>query len=408
MKESKFKIFAISSFFLAVVALILCIIMVFSMFAVTGNQPEASTNNGQTNNETDEPKTELPKEEVPSGPDTELPEQNVPTVPKLEFPDDNPPSTSPDDSSNSGNCGSNNGETTQKPEIKFADVGEKYQIVVKPLYDAAKTILNDLVESRKIVLDYEHNPRIVGLRYEASFWITIRQDVYVYKNGAKSEFLQQEYSISIKNFNNTNEAYNAYRQFIVQEKNETVSVDYVEAVLPLAQNAAELILKGYKNYRNDLDIEKLYHGKQIILQADSSLSEVHRKIVENLNVALAERNYPLITNQSINVSFGGNIYWDIVYRYIIIKVNVNNFGYTFNLSFNENGEFTEEFLNYFCGTGLTGYTPADPDQMNPKNEEYSEFFNALRIEEMDLTNLKNYGEGRALYSAEKEYSFLEF
>lgn len=376
MKDSRFKFFAVSSLILAVVSVIICIVMAINIFAVPLFQKGDAPNTGNVDS-TD--------------------------VPKYEFSENNL-----SDNTDKGN--ENTGSTSQTPGIKFANVGEKYQEAVKPLYDAAQFIFDDLIENGKVSLINAYNPKIIGLCYAESLWITIHHDVKVYSD-VTSEFLQQEYSISLNDFINQGTTYSAYKSLLVKEKSSQLSSNYVNLVKPLAQKCAELMLEEYGNYKHHPDIKLINHGKQIILRADSSLPVTYGKIADNLNVALARRNYPLICNQYINISFGGNIGWNIVYRWIIIEVSVNNLTYMFYLSFNENGEFSKDCLNYFMGTARTGYTPVDPDQFNPKNEDYADFFVALKIEEMDLKNLAySYGyegEGKALYSPE-EYTYLYF
>ncbi|MCH5154569.1 MAG: hypothetical protein J1F71_05090 [Clostridiales bacterium] len=306
-------------------------------------------------------------------------------------------------------------ETSKLPQTDFKDVGEKFGTVAAPLYNAAETILSDLAESGDVVLNESRNPGIIGIRYcyGRSFEIIIREDVLVNAQGEKSEFLQLETGISLENFGESyDDCYLAYITFLRAERKSQSVENYEEFILPYAEKSARMILAQYDLYKNHKEIRFLNFGKQIILSKESSLSEVYNKIVANLNSALELRGYPLITNQDLTIGFGGNIYWDIVYRWINIDVNVGNLRYSFYISFNENGEFSESMINYFTGTSQSGYTPSDPDLLNPSNEEYPDFFNRLKIEKIDLSDIadsyKYDGEGNALYGPGGEDTFLYF
>ena len=56
--------------------------------------------------------------------------------------------------------------------------------------------------------------------------------------------------------------------------------------------------------------------------------------------------------------------------------------------------------------------PADPDFLNPKNEEYSELFESIKIDEIDLSDIKELyhydGNGCALYQPDGEDTWLYF
>ncbi len=310
-------------------------------------------------------------------------------------------------------CGYNRiPDTTHLPQTDFKDVGEKFKSVVAPLYDVAETILQDLVSSGDVELRKDHNPRIIGIRYtEFSFEIIVREDIFINSSGEISEFLQQERCVELKHFGEANdEAYFAYESFLRAERKSQSLANYEEFILPYADRSAELISAQYEAYKNNKEICIHNMGKQLILSAESSLSEAYNKIIVNLNSALAKLHYPLITNQDLTIGFGGNLNWEIVTRWINIEVSIGTLRYSFYISFNENGEFSEDFINYYNGTAWTGYTPSDPDQLNPKNEEYSELFERLKIEELDLSNIKDSytydGNGSALYNLVDEYSFL--
>ena len=200
--------------------------------------------------------------------------------------------------------------------------------------------------------------------------------------------------------------------FVRAERKSQSVENYEEFLLPYAEKSAQYILAQYDVYKNNKQIEFSDYGKKIVLSKQSILSEVYNKIVANLNSALELRSYPLITNQDLTIGFGGNIYWDIVYRWINMDVNVGNLSYSFYISFNENGEIAENMINYFSGTGRTGYTPSNPDQLNPANAEYSDFFEQLKIQDIDLNDIdysyKYNGEGSALYKPDGEDTFLYF
>ena len=306
-------------------------------------------------------------------------------------------------------------DASKLPQTNFNDVGEKFNTVVKPLYDAAETILQDLIESGDVVLDETHNPRIHGVRYTygTNFQIIIREDIFIDETGEKSEFLQKETGIELKNFGElSDETYSAYENFLRAERKSESLENYEEFILPYAEKSAELILKQYAIYKANKEIALLNYAPQITLSADSTLSDTYAKIIANLNGALEKRGYPLLTNQNLVIGFGGNIYWEILYRWMSIEVNIGCLTYSFYISFNADGEFTEEYLNYFMGTNRTGYTPENPDWLNPKNEEYAELFDRLKIEEINLSDLKESykydGKGCALYAPDGEDTFLYF
>ena len=279
---------------------------------------------------------------------------------------------------------------------RFNDVGEKYYTVVKPIYEVAETILNDLIQSGEVELEEWRNPRITEVQYinlngSWSFEIIILKDVYIVENGEKSEFLQKEIDIVLKNFGGTDsEAYLAYRDFLQTENESQNLSNYEEILLPYAQKCADIILAQYEIYKNSSERE-IYlpnRPKQINLSADSSLSETYEKIVANFNSVLEVLGYPLITNQVLNIQFGRNIKENGNYE-LVIKVSVGIMFYIFYLSFNENGEFSEEYLLHLKGTLRAGYEWSDPDWYNPTNEEYAEFFEHLKIEEYDLSDIKD-------------------
>lgn len=306
-------------------------------------------------------------------------------------------------------------EAAEFPQTDFMDVGEKFNTVVTPLYNAAETILSDLVESEDVVLREERNPRIVGIRYcyGISFVIIIREDIFIEETGEKSEFLQAETGIELENFGEDyDDTYLAYKNFLIAERKSQSLTNYESFLTPYAQKSAELILAQYELYKNHKEITFLNYGKQLTLSAESSLAETYNKIVANLNSALDAKDYPLITDQDLNFGFGGNIYWEIVNRWILIETSVGNLNYSFYISFNESGEFSADFINYYQGTKYTGYTPGDVDMFNPADEEYSELFERLKIDEIDLSNIESSykydGNGNALYDGVGEHTFLYF
>lgn len=315
-------------------------------------------------------------------------------------------------------------EPTVSPDdskVTFRDIGEEFQIVAKPLYDAAQAILNDLIAGGKVSLSREHNPRIVAIRYfyGHSFQINIRQDIYVNLAGDVSEFLQQEYGYSLENFRNEtadgkDEGYAAYYEFLRMERSSQNDPNYVKKVLPYAEKSAALILKGYRSYKESerFELKTLNYGKQLILRKASSLSETYEKIIGNLNGVLSKRGYPLLTDQDLDIGFGGTPAVAAYVRWIIIEAHIGSLCYTFYISFNENGEIPQETINYFEGTMMMGYTPSNPDALNPPNEEYAEFFARLGIEKIDLSDIQNTykydGVGSALYQPDGEATFLYF
>ena len=289
---------------------------------------------------------------------------------------------------------------------RFNDVGEKYYTVVKPVYDAAEIILYDLVESGDVALNGIRNPKISGIEFYfgTSFKILIKEDVYISETGEKCEFLQRKTGIELNNFSESHsEAFTAYSDFLVAESNSQNLSNYEEVLLPYAKKSADMLLAQYEIYKNSPEKEiRIYnYGKKISLSADSSLSETYEKIIANLNGAIEKIGRPPITNQVLEISFGGNISWEIVNRWIIIEVSVGSRNYSFYLSFNENGEFSEEYINHFKGTLRTGYEWGNPDMFNSFNEEYAEFFGRLKIEEIDLSDIQSSygydGVGCALY-----------
>lgn len=299
------------------------------------------------------------------------------------------------------------------PQTDYKNVGEKFNTVVKPLYDAANTILMDLIENGNVGVNEYRNTRIVGIRYVYgfSFQIIIREDTFVDENGKKSEFLQYEGSFSLENFGDR-ESYTAFENFLLAERKSQSNEDYEELVLPYAERSAELILARYQIFKNseDKEINWYNHGKQLIISADSSLSEIYDKIVCNLNGALAKIGYPLITNQDLNISFSGQTTdfenMRIEYNQIIVNTYISCVYYDFYLVFNQNGEFTQDYLNHMRGQD----NPAmgGDDSLNPQNEEFAELFERLKIEEIDLSDLKdfsNYNDGVNQLSKPTPYSY---
>lgn len=310
-------------------------------------------------------------------------------------------------------------------EVAFRDVGAAFSVVSKPFYDVATTILNDLIADGKITLSEENNPGIVGIRYfyGYSFEIFVREDVFIEKEGDRSEFLRQERGYSLGNFSRTSgdeekngqdEVYSAYVNFLRTERRAQSCPDYVEKVLPYAERSAALILERYRVYKESeaFALEESNYGKQLILRKDSSLSEEYRKIIENLNGALAKKGYPLLTDQDLNIGFGSSKAIAEYVRWIHIRANIGGLHYSFYLSFNENGEIPQEFINYFYGTRRLGYTPSDPHLLNPPNEEYAEFFARLGIDQIDLSEIEDSykydGVGNALYDPVGEDTFFYF
>ena len=310
------------------------------------------------------------------------------------------------------------------PQTDFKDTGDKYDTITKPFYEVAETILQDLVENGDIGVNenqYERrNPRITAIRYcyGTSLMIILREDIYTGETGEKSEFLQLETGISLENFSeHYGETYLAYHNFFTAERKCESYDNYEEFILLYAKKSAEMILSEYERYKNsdDKEIAILNLGKHIVLSAGSPLSEKYEKIVENLNVALATKGFPLLTNQDLDITFGGNIYWDIPIRSINIDANIGLLNYSFHICFNEDGEFSQDYINHLMGTLYTGYTPSDPDMYNSVNDEYAEFFDKIKIEEMDLSNPKHSASyeyddtGCALFcSAEGEHTWLYF
>ncbi|MCH5156441.1 MAG: hypothetical protein J1G02_01025 [Clostridiales bacterium] len=288
-------------------------------------------------------------------------------------------------------CGRDRLDPANLPKTDFKDVSDKYATVAKPFYDVALTILQDLIDSGDIILDETRNPRIVDICYigpGSNLQITIREDVFI-KYGEKSDFLQQQTGICLQNFGDSDdEAELAFYNFLQAEHKSQSRSNYESLILPYAEKSAKLILSQYEIYKDSeqKEIKFLNYGKKIIL-AESSLSDTYDKIVASFNSVLTDKGYPLITNQELEISFGGGIAWpEAKYRWIQIYVRIGNLRYSWDVSFNENGEFSEEYINYFTGTNRAGYSPSDPDQLNPKNEEYNEFFDRLKIDEKDLSN----------------------
>lgn len=309
-------------------------------------------------------------------------------------------------------CGYNRmSDPRHLPQTNFKDVGKKFATVYAPLREVTERIVRD--KFGESILGGERNTRIIGVRYYygRSFEIILRQDVFI-AVGETSEFLQLETGIVLEDFGeHYDKSFVAYQDFLRAERKSQSLDNYEEFILPYAQRSADMIWEQYNVSKNAQKIHLSTYGKQLVLSADSSLSEHYAKIVDNLNGTLTKRGYPVITNQNLNISFGGNIYWEVVNRWIIIQVNVNSLQYRFYISFNEDGEFSEEFLNYYQGTVITGYV-SNPDQYNPKNEEYAQLFEQVKIEEIDLSDIgesyKYDGEGSALYAPDGENTYLYF
>ena len=311
-------------------------------------------------------------------------------------------------------CGYNR-DFLQLPQTAFKDVGDKFNTVAKPFYGVAETVLKDLVGGGDIALNEERNPRIIGIRYcyGRSFEIIIREDVYISETDEKSEFLQRETFVSLENFGEDyDECYLAYRNFLRAERKSQSNPYYEDIALLYAERSAELLLAQYAAYKENKEVRVYNHGKQLILSAESGLSETYDGIVANLNGALGAFGYPSITNQDIEIGFGGNISSEIVYDHINVDINVGNLQYSFFITFNKNGEFSEDFINYFKGTSRTGYEPGDPDLLNPRNEEYAELFERIKIENIDLNDINDpyAGEwsGHVLYNPCGEETYLYF
>ena len=302
------------------------------------------------------------------------------------------------------------------PQGDFNDVGEKFNTVVKPLYDVADTILQDLQQSGDVGLNEARNARIIGIRYfyGTSFEIVIREDIFTTPSGEKSEVLQQETGISLRNFSeHYGEAYLAYRDFLRAERSSQSLENYEEVVLPYAQKAAELILEHYNIYKvsDDKEIQTHNYGKKLVLSADSALSDIYNKIVANLNVALEKRGYPLITTQELTVTFGGNLNLENVYNNIHIDTSVSCLRYNFRFEFNQNGEFSVDYLCHIQGIPQPGYTPTNPDLLNPQTEEIAEFFDLVKIDERDLTDIAyvfDSSHDSVLFRPDGEETFIYF
>lgn len=306
-------------------------------------------------------------------------------------------------------------DVSEIAQTDFKNVGDKYYTVVKPIYDVVWTIWQDIVNEpdfgknylvvgveddyvvnyKDILTDETRNVRITGIRYtnDEKFSILVNLELYVLEaddfnteNGDKSQFLQLELAITLKDFgDNHSKTLNAFSDFLDAESKLQSSEKYVEEVLPYAKRSAELILAQYEIYKSSdkKDIDIVNYGKKIILSADSSLSEVYEKIVENLNGALEKRGYPLITGQDLNISLGDDI---------LIETNINNLVYAFYLEdYNEDEKFTEEYLLHIQGKTSWAWATY-PDWFNPDSKEYSEIFENLKIEEHDLSNLGGSGD----------------
>ena len=310
-------------------------------------------------------------------------------------------------------------------QTEFKDVGDKYDTVVKPLYDAAYAILQDLIASGdvngELYWNAARNPRIVSIRFSYGTLIIItRMDIYVIESGEKSEFLQYEMGTVLENFGKNDEVRDAYENFLLAERRAQSNEDYVDLILPFAQRSASLILAEYERYKSSEDKEIDFHnyGKKIFLSADSSLSDTYAKIVANLNGTLAAKNLPLITDQDLNIGIGGVGFpaEEHVPLWIHIEATIGRLNYDFYLSFNEDGEYTQDYVNHFEGAETVGGGyKLGLDHTNPRNEEYLEFFNRLAIDKIDLSDIQDRygydGVGNALYGEEYgsyEITYLYF
>ena len=299
------------------------------------------------------------------------------------------------------------GELRNVSEIEqtsFRNVGEKYNTVVKPLYDAVQTIWQDLIDDpcladvKDILTDEARNPKIDEFYYlhPTGFNIFISFDIFILEagdinteNGEKSEFLRHEVVIHVENFNKADETetHDAYSDFLwAEHKLQGNIMAYVNGVLPYAERSAEMLLARYEAYKNS-DDRKISLGnrpKFIVLSKNSSLSEFYEKTVTQLNKELEKKNYPLLTDQDVKFDFGWYKSDGIIFRNVQVSATIGNLYYSFEIDVSE-AEFPNDYFYYFQGQLVAGYGTYS-DWYNPLNEEYAEYFENLKIEETDFSD----------------------
>lgn len=275
----------------------------------------------------------------------------------------------------------------------YADVGERYDVVMKPLKDTAEFIVSDLIANG--VVSLEEGAVMTSVRYAYGRELTIffRRIPKIYGTETDSEYLYKNTAVVLDNFGGANDAWSEYASFLRAERGCEGLDDYVEIMLPHAGRLAGKLKAQYEEYKAEgglTSVRFTHQDSEIVLKADSPLTETRGKMVDKLNRAVAAQGLPLITDEDIKITFNGNIYREIVYYSITLSVDIQNLHYHFRADFNADGEFTEEWINYFKNERKTGYWSSLEALYVPQNDEYAEFFDRMQIENIDFTEFFTY------------------
>ena len=301
-------------------------------------------------------------------------------------------------------------------EMDFSKLDARFAEVVAPIKEAAKYILNDLIERGLVDMADCPNYCITSLRYcyGSSLWITYQFDVHIFEDifavdGEKSEFLICEETVELEGFTESyydrySDSYLAYRKFLWELKRYG-DLQNVDAVKDMAKTVADNMLSDYGNYDKFEDIEILNFGKHIILSQDCRYLGVYDKIMQMLNEALATKqndSYPYnyfdptfgyapIDGDDIRIDFGrfrerkdnGS---ETIHYYVIFVVTKAMFEYNFKVELDEKLCDVWRWMYTFTGSPEPGYTPKNPNWFNPPNEEYEDFFDELLKLDFDFEN----------------------
>lgn len=336
----------------------------------------------------------------------------------------NPPVTqqpaNPDDDEtvDKGSSDTDTGDSEEPAETEtlgFANVGEKYSTVMKPIYDVTLNILDDLIESGDVTMpDESLNPKITSIRFfnsnPTSLTIFYTYDLYIQNSGIKSQYLVQESSVALEEFSEFGENYKKYYNFLKSERKYECREDYVEKILPMAEEVATIFAEEYEIYKSDKKLNFGNHGKKLILKNDGPLSAAHKKIIDKINETI-----PLIKDNPYNFENNGESVFPLIdytrdliisagKESVSVRVVFQNFMYDFrSIPYKEDKGFTDEYVLYMHGQHVLGY--AGESWYNPTNEEVAEMIDRLKIEELDFPHI---GDSNQYSFFTFEHTFLYF
>lgn len=290
-------------------------------------------------------------------------------------------------------------------EMDFSLLDARYSRVTSPIFENIRYIFNDVVGQGLIDISNYPNYRITGMRYAygCSLWIEFESDVYVFDDvdsvaGDKSEFLSARYAVNFENFTESYcENYLQFRNFLRAIK-EYGDLRTAYNINSMAKRVAYNLLQDYLNYDDSNEISILNFGKHISIGKDGSLSEAYNLILNKFNEALAlqqnitsypyyiEMTYAPLTDEDIYIDLGGRREDGVVYHVIQIVAHRAMHEYMFEFEFSEYDFYDDwNWLFAFTGSTAPGYTPINPNWMNPTNEEFEEFFERLNIADLDFS-----------------------